>query len=152
MSLAVYESEEWACELISRTTGLVSTTVPFITEMRLVPEECPMFCRKLEHGSLIQIGDLIADPADPDRQLNCILLLLVRSSGRELLPPRERDLKLGDKLLFCGTRSALNRLERNLHDQATLEYILTGKEQYRGWLWRKLQHWIERIEQRKPGG
>ena len=138
MSLAVYESEEWACELVSRTTGLVTTTVPLIKEIMLTREDYPMICKKLERGAMIRLGDLITDAGESKQYLNCIALLLVRRKGRELLPSNDLPLREGDKLLFCGNRSSFNRLEINLYDEATMDYILTGEEKPCSMVWCKI--------------
>lgn len=145
MSLAVYESEEWACELISRTTGLVTTNVPLIKEIDLNKDDFPMICNKLERGTLIRLSDIMADTTNPGQYLNCIPLLLVRSKGRELLPPSETGLKVGDKLLFCGNRSSFNRLELNLYDQATLDYVLTGEDKPYSVVWRKFSNRLSKV-------
>ncbi|HEC05400.1 MAG TPA: potassium transporter TrkA, partial [Thiolapillus brandeum] len=78
-------------------------------------------------------------PGDRDRSLRCIALLRISRNSRELLPEADTELLPGDRLLFCGTRRAFSTMEWTLCHTATLEYVLTGEDRPRSWIWRKFQ-------------
>jgi Trk K+ transport system NAD-binding subunit len=138
MSLAAYQSEEWACVLISRIAGLVNQRVPEIQEVVLEPQRHCAISEALDRGLHIHLEDIMRDPANRERRLDSIALLRVSRNNRELLPADDTALLMGDRLLFCGTRRAFSRMQWNLCHAATLDYVLTGEEKPRSWIWRKL--------------
>ena len=138
LGLAAYQDEAWACALVSRITGLVNQRVPEIQEVVLDKEGRCAISEALDRGMCIQLEDIMRDPGNRERPLDCIALLRVSRNSRELLPKGDTALVLGDRLLFCGTRRAFSRMQWNLCHAATLEYVLTGEEKPRSWIWRKL--------------
>ncbi|HIE55616.1 MAG TPA: potassium transporter TrkA, partial [Chromatiaceae bacterium] len=138
MSLAAYQSEEWACALVSRIAGLVHQRVPEIQEILLEKGEHCAISEALARGQQIRLGDLMRDPTDRNRTLTCIALLHVTRNNRTLMPEADTLLDLGDKLLFCGTGPAFARMQWTLCHAATLDFVMTGVEKPRGWLWRRL--------------
>ena len=138
MSLAAYESEDWACALVSRIAGLVHQRVPEIQEVTLDREQHCAISEALDRGRQVLLGDIMRDPAERERTLPCIALLHVTRNNKVLMPEADTVLALGDKLLFCGTRYAFARMQWTLCHAATLDFVLTGVEQPRGWLWRQL--------------
>ena len=141
MGLAAYRSEEWACALVSRIAGLVDHRVPEIQEIIIGGDEHCAVAEALEEGVTVTLGDIMRDPTDRRRTLPCIALLRVSRNDRELLPEPGTELRLGDRLLFCGTRGAFGRMQWNLCHGPTLDYVLTGEEKPRSWIWRKWAQW-----------
>ena len=139
LSLAAYQDEAWACALVSRIAGLVNQRVPEIQEVTLEAASHCAIGEALERGARVRLGDIMRDPGDRERFLPCIALLRVSRNSRELLPDEESVLEMGDRLLFCGTTHAFARMQWNLCHGPTLEYVLTGEEKPRSWLWRRLQ-------------
>lgn len=138
MSLAAYQEEDWACALISRIAGLVDHRVPMIQEFDFTESKHCAIDEALEHGKVVRLGDVMRDPGNRGRSLNCIALLRISRNSRELLPDEDTELLAGDKLLFCGTRHAFSTMEWILCHGPTLEYVLTGEDKPRSWIWRKL--------------
>ncbi len=141
MGLAAYRSEAWACALVSRIAGLVDHRVPEIQEVVIGGDEHCAVAEALEEGVTVTLGDIMRDPSDRERTLPCIALLRVSRNDRELLPEPGTELRLGDRLLFCGTRRAFSRMQWNLCHGPTLDYVLTGEEKPRSWIWRKWAQW-----------
>ncbi|WP_293715180.1 NAD(P)-binding protein [Thiolapillus sp.] len=139
MSLAAYQEEDWACALVSRIAGLVDNRVPVIQEIVVDQDRHCAIHDALERGRVVQLGDIMRSPGDRDRSLRCIALLRISRNSRELLPEADTELLPGDRLLFCGTRRAFSTMEWTLCHTATLEYILTGEDRPRSWIWRKFQ-------------
>ena len=138
MSLALYEDDAWSCELVSRVSALVKDEVPHIREWVLGPEETAAAHDFLQQGGVLTVSDLLRDPWDREHQLKAITLLVHRRNDRLLLPDAESPLKVGDRLLMCGNRTAFTRMHWTLSHQHTLTYIKTGVDQPQGWLWRRL--------------
>ncbi|MCW8906300.1 MAG: NAD-binding protein [Sedimenticola sp.] len=138
-SLALHQSDAWACELVSRISALVTSHSPDIWELRLEPDDALAVCRGLEQGRLIQLQHLSADPGDRRRPLECIPLLLKRDGESFMLPDPEIPVKRGDRLLYCGRAAARHRMGWCLQNIHALNYILTGESVSTGWVWRKLK-------------
>ncbi|MES9855065.1 MAG: NAD-binding protein [Sedimenticola sp.] len=136
MSLSMYESEGWSCELISRITALVESKVPTVWEVDITPEQALAVCSSVERGVPVALQSLISDPGDNQKKLACIPLLVKRDSSTTMLPEEGFLLKPGDRLLFCGRESARDRLGWALQNTHALDYILTGEVRPQGWAWR----------------
>jgi voltage-gated potassium channel len=140
MSLSILEDDAWACDLMSRTIGLVSNsnTVPLVQEIRLQKKTYGGVCEAIEQGELVRLSDIMRDVSDRSRHLDCIALMLQRRGATELMPPAETDLQIDDKLLFTGSPRAFRYISWTLRNRDTLDYVITGKEKSNGWLWKKL--------------
>lgn len=143
-SLALHESDAWACELVSRVTAVVTTEGPEIWEVALNTDEALAVCRALAQGQSVNLQHLLADPREREHPLPCIPLLLKRGDQRTMLPASETPLKLGDSLLFCGRPSARDRMEWGLQNIHALKYLLTGQSTAGSWFWHLLQRrgWV----------
>jgi Trk K+ transport system NAD-binding subunit len=136
-SLALYEDEPWACELVSRISALVQEQVPAICEWRLDADEAPAAHAYCSRGGVLTVADLLRDAWDRERQLEAIVLLIRRANDRLLLPGPELTLNPGDHLLVCGSRAALRRMQWTVSLDQTLHYVRTGVDEPQGWLWRR---------------
>ncbi|WP_456416522.1 potassium channel family protein [Thiolapillus sp.] len=138
MSLAAYEDEDWACLLVSRIAGLVGERVPAIQEVVIGDERHCAVREVLDQGGMVRLKDIMRDPSDRSRSLNCIALLRISRNSRELLPEEDVSLLPDDKLLFCGVRKVFSTMEWTLCHGPTLDYMLTGTDRPNSWIWRKL--------------
>ncbi|MES9873732.1 MAG: NAD-binding protein [Candidatus Sedimenticola sp. 6PFRAG7] len=139
MSLAMYEDDGWACELISRVGALVNDQVPEVWEVELSEDDAGAVLSASSSGQAVNFGHLITDPRDRERVLPCIPLLLMRDNTRYMLPDEEMLIKEGDKLLLCGRGSARANMEWTLRNENVLNYTLTGETKSQGWVWRMFQ-------------
>ena len=59
-----------------------------------------------------------------------------------VMPPLTTPVRPGDQILFCGTAQAMRLLDATLNNEYTLRYLITGRDEPRGyvmqWLTRKL--------------
>jgi Trk K+ transport system NAD-binding subunit len=136
--LAGYQPDPWACQLISRITALVSSSVPEIWEITLDEGHAYAVHGALVAGRRVVLGDLLADSLEREKPLVVIPLLLVRSGERVLLPEEDTVLRRGDRLLFCGRPHARERMDWTLQNRNALDYILTGEHRPEGFIWRVL--------------
>ncbi|MDJ0739494.1 MAG: NAD-binding protein [Gammaproteobacteria bacterium] len=138
MSLALYEDEDWACELASRVSALVREEVPQVREWALDDDCAGALCEYLEQGGQFLLSDLLRNPWKRERPLKAIVLLVRRRNDRLLLPEPGLPLKSGDCLLICGNQTAFTRMQWSVSHRHTLDYIKTGEDRPQGWLWKKL--------------
>lgn len=147
VSLANYQENEWACELVSRISALVGNHAPLLEEVVINEHKAEAVYRLLHQGGSVTIGEILHDPWRRESQLNCIILMLQRHNDHRLLPGDEVELKLNDRLLICAGRGGFTRLNWNLQQESILSYTRTGVVKKHGWLWRKLSrknHWLDR--------
>ncbi len=138
-SLALHESDAWACELVSRISALMSRRMLEIWEVYLDHDEALAVCSALQQGTPLKLGHLLADPRERARQLPCIPLLLRRNGESVMLPDADCVIRHQDRLLFCGHPASRDRMGWCLQNIHALNYILTGESVSTGWLWRLFQ-------------
>jgi Trk K+ transport system NAD-binding subunit len=138
MSLALYQADEWACELVSRVSALVGNEVPQVREWVLDDECAVALCGYLAEGGEFLVSDLLRDPWRRDDGLRAVVLLIRRGEERELLPQGDFPLASGDRLLICGNQTAFTRMLWSTSHRHSLDYIRTGQDRPQSWLWRKL--------------
>jgi len=86
----------------------------------------------------LRLGELNIDPLGPPNRLRAVPLALCRNDSVELLPPAETILQSGDQILFAGARGIEALQRRFLLDPSPIEYVRTGVEPPRSWVFRKL--------------
>lgn len=141
--LALYQEDAWACELISRIVAIVHEEVPRVWEVEVCEDQAHAMVDGLESGAKVTLKNLTRNPRERKKCLPCIPLLLARGKTLDMLPVEETKLKIGDKLLFCGRKSARTDMAWSLQNLHALNYILTGGSRPQGWLWRLLSRWID---------
>ena len=138
MSLALYQEDSWACELVSRVSALVNDRVPHIREWSLAGPEAGVLHDYLAEGGHLTVDALLRDPWRRDLTLDAIVLLIRRRNDRILLPDNSAPLKAGDRLLVCGSRAAFTRMHWTVSHRHALDYIKTGEDRPQTWIGKKL--------------
>ena len=136
--LVRFQDHAWSCELVSRILALVDHQVPDVWEVAFDDENAHAICVMTGQGAEVTLGTLLRDPRARDHTLPIIPLLLVQGEGRELLPPEDRRVGPGDRLLLCGRPRGRSRLGWTLQNVHSLNYVLTGASSPEGTLW----HWL----------
>lgn len=86
----------------------------------------------------LKLFELLINPLDREEALRAVPLLLMRNDTPTMLPPLNTVLRGGDRLLFAG-RGGMEALQRRfLLDPSPLEYVRTGVEPARSWIFRRL--------------
>ena len=62
-----------------------------------------------------------------------------------MLPADSEAVMVGDDVLFCGTERAENLLSASMNNNYTLDYLISGQDRARGYLFR----WLEQRWQRQ---
>jgi Trk K+ transport system NAD-binding subunit len=87
----------------------------------------------------LAVGDLLRDPRDPSLALPALPLMVLGADGAErLLPAAAVALVAGDRVLFAGELGTDAIQRRFLLDPSPIDYVRTGREPSRGWLFRRL--------------
>jgi voltage-gated potassium channel Kch len=86
----------------------------------------------------LSIADLLINPENPAERLSVVPLLLLRKKQEIPLPAETTPLLSGDRVLFAGQRHVEALQKRFLLEPSPLEYVRTGIEPPRSWLFRRL--------------
>lgn len=139
--LADYQSNEWANKLVSRIAGIIDAEVPHLWEVEINKQEAEAIYNALQKRNIIKFKDIIRSPKNRRKQLNTIPLLLYRKERGYLLPDMGQKLKFGDRILFCGNTEARRQHHWALRDDYAFRYLLTGKQNTGGYVWKWFEEW-----------
>jgi voltage-gated potassium channel len=137
VKLVLHQEDQWACELISRISEVVSRRAPEVWEVSFTEAASHAICAHVQRGGRMTLAELMADPQDRQRALPCIPLMLLRHNERTLLPDPDLSIQRDDHLLFCGSHAGRDRMEWTLQNENALSYVLTGEARPAGWIWRR---------------
>ncbi len=143
LGLAMYQDDDWACQLVNRVTAIVDKELPDVWEIDLTLDGAQAVANSITSGKLITPEHLMKDPRNREKQLPCIPLLLSRRGSTTTLPENDTPLKVGDRLLFCGSYSAHGRMSWTLQNAHALNYIRTGESRPQGFAWRYIQRKLQ---------
>ena len=127
LALALRQTDDWACELVSRISGAISDEVPDVWELTINEEHAHAVLKMQQQGLEVTLKDITCNRYDPGMCLNVVVLLYINDEGKEILPHEDTPLSLGDRILFCATKGVRHSMEWNLQNQNVLEYILIGE-------------------------
>jgi Trk K+ transport system NAD-binding subunit len=131
------QDDDWAAGLIERLRGQCGAELGALWKVRLTADEAPSlvsWCRQ----AALPLGDLLRSPDDRDQRLPAVPLLLLRGEENVLAPGDDVDLRPGDELLFAGQPVARRALEKTLMSESVPAYLVTGRREPAGWVWRAL--------------
>jgi Trk K+ transport system NAD-binding subunit len=130
------QRDPWAHALIERLSKVFGDRAPELWSARIDRASAPALVRWLADGhQRTTLADVLRDPLDRDRSLDCIVLLMVRGDGSEIvLPDGDEELRPMTSLLFASTIAARSRLEMTARNANELEYVCTGTDRRGGWL------------------
>lgn len=100
-------------------------------------------------GRALTINQILSDPRHRDTRLDAVAVMLTRRGKSELLPDPETELRPGDKLLFLGRESARQLQLNFLEDPLAVDYVRTGIQHSRGWLFRRIDAWLAARQNRQ---
>lgn len=104
-----------------------TSSAPGLCEILTRPGDAPL-----------RLGELRIDPMDPPNLMRAVPLLLEREGKVTLLPDLDTEMCAGDCVLFAGARGVEGRQRRFMLDPSPLEFVRTGVEPPRSWLFRRL--------------
>ncbi|WP_028456317.1 NAD-binding protein [Chitinilyticum litopenaei] len=137
-------SEGWASTLEEQLLHLCEGEVPERWAIELTAQH-----KGFVHAFLAQplpplrLGDLLRDPVDRERSLDCLPLLYQYGGHHIALPQPSQQLQLGARLLFVGTPRAQREMQWALQNPTLMDYLRTGEDPPRGSVFR----WLARQRQ-----
>ncbi len=132
------QGNPWSAGVIRRLRVSCGTDLPALWKVRLDDGQAPALRGPLATDGGIRLGDLLRSPEDRDRQLQVVVLLLLRDDRTVLTPDDEQRLMPGDQLLCAGHATERRGLESTLVVDSTAAYVLTGRRVPSSWVWKKL--------------
>jgi voltage-gated potassium channel len=127
--------------------------VPVVWAVHVGERDAPAIVRWLDRpGASLALSDLLRDPADRERALPAVALMLVRGASAIAAPGDDVQVALGDEILVAGRGEARSRLRGTLHRDPTRDYVLSGRYTSSGWLWSKLLGSRRRSGVQRQGG
>jgi Trk K+ transport system NAD-binding subunit len=130
--------QSWSKTLAMHLEAICEGLVPQVWDIRIEAGTSPAVCKALRDRRTITVGDLMRDNADRDTAMQGVVLMVERAGQAFLLPNDEFTLQDGDAMLLAGKREVRSVLDLTLKNANALDYILTGRDQRGGWVWRAL--------------
>jgi len=69
---------------------------------------------------------------------------IARGDSRIMLPDENELVLAGDEILFCGTEQGERMLSASMNNAYTLDYLISGQDKPRGYLFRWLDNRFKR--------
>jgi voltage-gated potassium channel len=99
----------------------------------------PAVTELLNQGTKVLLQNLMLDPANRNKQLHLMPLLLIRNNEQILVPHPSTPLQINDRILFCGTATAKAVQPSLLNNIKTMTYVVDGIEVPDSLVWRYLK-------------
>ena len=136
LTLARNQDNQWANTLISQLVDVVGETVPETFAITIDAENAVAVSEYIDSGMLVRLNNLMQDPANRERNLKLVPLLLVRNETSIIVPDQETVVINGDRILFCGTYDAKTTLPASINNSKSFNYIMNGLEVPDSTIWR----------------
>jgi hypothetical protein len=94
-------------------------------------ESAPALVSLVESGRTVSLGELLRDPADRNKRLPCVPLVIESGGEVTVMPGMSMPVIPQDKILFCGARRAPGLLDATLNNEYTLRYLISGVDETR---------------------
>ena len=127
-------------ETIERLQATVGGSQPRIWTVESAQSGSAAMRRIAAEGHVVSLETLIRDPVDRNQFLACVPLVIQSGDDIEVMPALSTPARPGDQILFCGAPRAYHMLDSTLHNEYTLRYLITGRDEPRGWL----MQWLTR--------
>lgn len=141
LTLARNEDNQWANNLVSQLVEVVGESVPETWAVVIDNKKAIAINEYIDSGMIVKLENLIQDPADPEKRLDLVPLLLLRDGNPMLVPDKDTIVLNGDRILFCGTYDAKSALPTLLNNRKTFNFLMNGLKVPDSFIWR----WISKI-------
>ena len=134
--------DSFVTDIISQLREAVGGAKPRVWTVDTAAQPGTTLSRLAAQGTTTFLGDLLRDPVDRDRRLDCVPLVAQGEDGETVMPGDYYPVRPGSQILLCGTNRAQWMLDATLNNEYTLRYLMTGFDEPRGtvmrWLSRRL--------------
>lgn len=132
------QGEECTRQVVDRLKSEIGDKRPHLWRINLCEGEAVAVTRHLQSQAGLSLNDLIRNPYDLKGNIRCIALAIVRGERCIMLPAANEPLEPGDEILFCGTEHSEVMLAATMNNPYTLDYLITGIEAPRGYVFQWL--------------
>ena len=126
-------------QVVDRLNMALGGKQPHLWRVNLCDDEAIATVEYLKKGGQLRLGELLRDPYNLEGKLSCIPLAIERGDNRIMLPADNEPILECDEILLCGTENSENMLAATLNNVYTLDYLITGIDPPRGYLFRWLR-------------
>jgi voltage-gated potassium channel len=135
------------CEhAVLRLQTLIGDQPLHLWQIRFCDKQSSAVIEHLQLGQSISLGELRRNPHDLGGSIQCMPLSITRDEQLIMLPPDSELIQTDDEILFCGTESGETLLSATMNNPYTLDYLITGKDRARGYLFQWLEKHIGKSE------
>jgi len=132
---------EGICEqTVARLQAMIGDQRPHLWHSTISADGAVALSEYLRSGKTLTLGQLRRDPHQLDNSIACMPFTIRRNGECLMLPGDSEPVMLGDDILCCGTESGEKLLSATMNNADTLDYLVTGRDPARGYLFR----WLER--------
>jgi len=123
----VHKSDDWGKNIVEKLTEIINKK-PQLKEIIIDENEAYALTPKLK-DKRITFRDLVANVDGEGRELELIILAVLRENGEFIMGPSfSSEFLYGDKLLIAGTDDAIEEFEEILNNINKLYFVLNKKE------------------------
>jgi Trk K+ transport system NAD-binding subunit len=135
------QGEDTCEQAAQRLHAMIGDNPPHLWQICLNERDASAVVEHLQKGSSLKIAELQRNPHNPAGNIPAMPLSVLREGSYHMLPQDDLRLCEGDLILFCGTEHGETMLYATINNIYTLNYLITGEDQPRGYLFR----WIESL-------
>jgi len=117
--------------VLERLRENVGGNRPRLWTVEVCMESAPALVNLVEDGRSVTLGELLRDPANRNRRLPCVPLVIESGGEVTVMPELSTPVKQRDQVLFCGTHRVPNLLDATLNNEYTLRYLISGVDETR---------------------
>jgi len=127
--------------LVERLRGALGNGEAHLWQVVLNKREAAALWERLGSSQDADLRAIVTDPHRLESALPCVPLAIRRGDDYKMLPAGGERLRRNDVILFCGTEGSERLLSATLNNRYTLEYVLTGIDPPRGYVF----SWLDRL-------
>jgi Trk K+ transport system NAD-binding subunit len=143
------QEEDWMNIAVSRLSAVIGERKPQVWTIKINKKMAPAIIKARSLGRAISLSSITQDPASQKHKLKCVPLLLKRKGHYNLMPDDTTLIEHGDRILFCGMRSAMNSMHWTLKTMNSLNYVMTFENEPESFIWRKISRRYKGQERRE---
>jgi len=109
------EDEAWAHALLQRMRQVIGDKIVESWSIEVDQVHAPAVCRSLQNGDAVALQQLMLVSNESSDLVHAVPLLMQRGAERGILQPLiSEQLRLGDRILCCGSARARSIMRKNL--------------------------------------
>lgn len=130
------QGAQWSNELVARISATVEQRAPLSWVLELTDAASPAFYQAVRDGHELALGRLYREPHNRKVRLPAVPLMIARAGDYLLAPEDDTILQVGDRILFCGPRTARSKMFTTVTSNEIMIYLITGRHRVVSPLWR----------------